>query len=388
MRISPRNPVLFVLVLIGILACFFTGFLSEAPNRLVSGRPLMLWQVTGAPLHLAFAALAVALVALSWAKASRTATTTALAMAGALLLLLFFAAGHCASILMTESRPATRIALGPAFWIAVFALAMTMLDALQRMAAGAAARFLVVGILLLALAVMTATGLFDQLSIMREYAARRDVFAGELVRHGVLVLASCATALAIGVPLGILVARRPVAGSAVFGTLNLLQTIPSVALFGLLIIPLSALAAAVPLLAALGVAGIGPAPAIVALVLYSLLPMVRNTQAAVTGVDRTVVDAAQGMGLTQAQIFWRIELPLGLPTIVAGLRIMLVQTIGLAVVAALIGAGGLGTFVFQGIGQYATDLVLLGAIPTILLALAADFLLTTLILILARGTTP
>jgi len=388
MRIAPRNPVLLVLILISVGACLFAGFLSDAPNRLISGRPLMLWEATGAPMHLALALLAAALLTLSWAKTSSTAAASALTIAGVLLLLLFFAAGHCAAILMAESRPATRIALGPAFWIAVFSIAMAMLDALQRIAAGGVARFLVVGILVLALAAMTAAGVFDQLSIMREYAARREVFAGELVRHGVLVLASGAAALAIGVPLGILVARRPAAGGAVFGTLNLLQTIPSVALFGLLIVPLSALAAAVPVLAALGVAGIGPAPAIIALVLYSLLPMVRNTQAAITGVDRTVVDAARGMGLTKAQLFWRIELPLGLPTMIAGLRIMLVQTIGLAVVAALIGAGGLGTFVFQGIGQYATDLVLLGAIPTILLALAADFLLTTLILVLTRGTAP
>jgi osmoprotectant transport system permease protein len=388
MRAAPQNPVLFVLVLIAILACLFTGFLSDAPNRLVSGKPLTLWQVTGAPLPLAIALLAAALAALSWAKPRQATTATTLAIAGALLLFLFFAAGHCASILMAENRPATRIGLGPAFWIAVFSLAMIVLDALQRMAARAAARVFVVGILVLALAAMTAVGLFDQLSIMREYAARRDVFATEMMRHGVLVLASCALALAIGVPLGLLVVRKPAAGGALFGTLNLLQTIPSVALFGLLIVPLSALAAAVPVLASLGVAGIGPAPAIIALVLYSLLPMVRNTQAAIIGVDRAVIDAAQGMGLTHPQIFWRVELPLGLPTMIAGLRIMLVQTIGLAVVAALIGAGGLGTFVFQGIGQYATDLVLLGAIPTILLALAADFVLTTLILFLTKGNAP
>src|SRR5579863_3527172 len=182
MRISMRNPVLFVLVLIAILACLFTGFLTDAPNRLVSGRALMLWQVTGAPIHLAFALLAAALLALSWTRATRAATTTALAIAGAFLLLFFFAAGHCASILMAESLPATRIALGPAFWIAIFCLAMAMLDALQRMAAGAAARFLVVGILVLALAAMNAAGLFDQLSIMREYASRREVFASELAR--------------------------------------------------------------------------------------------------------------------------------------------------------------------------------------------------------------
>jgi osmoprotectant transport system permease protein len=123
------------------------------------------------------------------------------------------------------------------------------------------------------------------------------------------------------------------------------------------------------------VGGIGPAPAIIALVLYALLPIVRNTVSGISGVDPGVIDAARGVGLTQAQIFWRVELPLALPILVAGLRIVIVQAIGLAVVAALIGAGGLGTFVFEGLGQYALDLVLLGALPAIGLALAADFVL-------------
>ena len=126
------------------------------------------------------------------------------------------------------------------------------------------------------------------------------------------------------------------------------------------------------------IGGIGIAPAIVALVLYALLPVVRNTVAGLTGVDGAVIEAARGMGLTAGQIFRQIELPLALPVFLAGLRIVLVQAIGLAVVAALIGAGGLGTFVFEGLGQYAVDLVLLGALPAILLALAADFLLQTL----------
>jgi osmoprotectant transport system permease protein len=138
---------------------------------------------------------------------------------------------------------------------------------------------------------------------------------------------------------------------------------------------LSALAAALPWLAALGVGGIGPAPAIIALVLYALLPIVRNTTIGLAGIDPAIVDAAAGMGLTQRQVFWRIELPLALPVLLAGLRIVIVQTIGLAVVAALIGAGGLGTFVFEGLGQYAIDLVLLGALPAIFMALAADFVL-------------
>jgi len=115
---------------------------------------------------------------------------------------------------------------------------------------------------------------------------------------------------------------------------------------------------------------------------------VRNTSAGITGVDGAVIEAGRGMGLTQRQIFRQVELPLALPVLLAGLRIVTVQAIGLAVVAALIGAGGLGTFVFEGLGQYAVDLVLLGALPAIFLALAADFILQTLIAVLRRYHAP
>jgi len=169
-----------------------------------------------------------------------------------------------------------------------------------------------------------------------------------------------------------------------FAGLNLLQTVPSIALFGLLIVPLSALATAVPVLGRLGIAGIGLAPAVIALVLYALLPIVRSTVAGISGVDPGVIDAARGMGMTRRQLFWRVELSLAAPVLLAGLRIVTVQAIGLAVVAALIGAGGLGSFVFEGLGQYAADLVLLGALPTIALALAADFLLQLLASLLRR----
>jgi osmoprotectant transport system permease protein len=229
-----------------------------------------------------------------------------------------------------------------------------------------------------AVVLMAHAGQFEVLSLAGEYRTRHDLFAAALVRHVVLVGAAVGPAVLIGLPLGVAAARRPPLQGPLFGFLNLLQTIPSIALFGMLLVPLSAVAAALPMLAALGIGGIGPAPAVIALILYGLLPVVRNTLAGIAGVDPGVIDAASGMGMTRRQLFWRIELPLALPLLIAGLRIVTVQAIGLAVVAALIGAGGLGSFVFEGLGQYAADLVLLGALPAILLALAADFLLQML----------
>jgi osmoprotectant transport system permease protein len=388
MSVTPRNRVLFVLIVGAMAACLLTGFVSEAPNRLISGHALALLRVSPPLTMLAIIGLGVALFLLAFSPETRKTQGATIVIAGVLLLLIIFDAGRVASILMKGAPPATRIGLGPGFWVALFCLSMITIDALQRLRSGTVVRFTALALIVAPIAIMLSLGTFNQLSLLREYASRRDVFTMELIRHGVLVLASSSVALLIGMPLGLLVARKPTTSGAVFSTLNLLQTIPSVALFGILIVPLSALAAAFPTLGAIGIGGIGPAPAILALILYALLPVARNTQAGITGVDPAVIDAAKGIGFTPSQIFWRVELPLGLPTFLAGFRIMLVQTIGLAVVAALIGAGGLGTFVFQGIGQYATDLVLLGAIPAILLALAADFLVTLATAALTERPTP
>src|SRR5262249_24684403 len=151
-------------------------------------------------------------------------------------------------------------------------------------------------------------GTFDALSIAREYASRRQLFADAVARHVALVVGSVGPAIMIGFPLGISTARNSRLQAPVFALLNTLQTIPSIALFGLLIVPLSALAVAIPWLGALGVGGIGVAPAIIALTLYALLPVARNTTAGSTTVDGAVIDAARGMGLTSRQIFWQVEL--------------------------------------------------------------------------------
>src|SRR5262249_7008984 len=182
----------------------------------------------------------------------------------------------------------------------------------------------------------------------------------------------------------ILCHRVPRLRAGVLGTLNLIQTIPAIALFGILMAPLGALAGAVPLAAALGIRGIGAAPAVVALFLYSLLPIVANTIAGLKRVSPATVEAASGMGMTPWQVLTGVELALALPVILTGIRIVLVQNIGLVAIAALIGGGGLGTFIFQGIGQTAIDLVLLGAIPIVVLAFSAAVLLDALVEVLDR----
>jgi len=379
-----RNQVLFTLVIAAAIAVAATGFVGYAPNRLVSGRPINLWEAASLPVTAIIVLLGALLLALCFAAPSRPLYYAEAGLAAALLLLALIAAGQAAGGLMQGAKPAVRVSLGAAFWALMSCAALAVVDALQRVGAGPWARVLAAAAISAGAAGLAAAGVFEDLSIAREYATRRQLFADALLRHISLVAGSVGPAIAIGFPLGVAAARNRRLQGPLFAVLNVLQTIPSIALFGLLIVPLAALATAAPPLAALGIGGIGVAPAIVALVLYALLPVVRNTAAGLAGVDGTVVEAGRGMGLTQRQIFRQVELPLALPVLLAGLRIVTVQAIGLAVVAALIGAGGLGTFVFEGLGQYATDLVLLGALPAIFLALTADFVLQTVVAVLPR----
>jgi len=167
-----------------------------------------------------------------------------------------------------------------------------------------------------------------------------------------------------------------------FFDLNIVQTIPSLALFGLLIFPLAALSRRFPLLHEWGISGIGRAPAILALSFYAMLPIARNTFTALAQIPESLRDAGRGMGMTRRQLLARVEVPLALPLILAGVRTAAVQAVGNTVVAALIGAGGLGIFIFQGLGQYAADMILLGTLPVIAMAVIVDMLMGGLVRLL------
>jgi osmoprotectant transport system permease protein len=180
-----------------------------------------------------------------------------------------------------------------------------------------------------------------------------------LGEHLVMVLSAILIAAAIAIPTGLLLASRPRGREWALGFASVGQTIPSLALFGFLIpIPF--------------IGGIGPHTAIIALVIYALLPILRNTVTGILGVETVVRDSALAMGMTRGQILRMVELPLAAPTIIAGVRIATVTTIGTATIAAAIGAGGLGVFIFRGIASVDKVQILAGAVPAALLALGAD----------------
>ncbi|HEX5461992.1 MAG TPA: ABC transporter permease [Steroidobacteraceae bacterium] len=365
-----------LLTLVGAAGLLLLPFVAFKANRILPGDPRGLAEVlpTWAALGCWAALAAVAGVALFAVNAP---LRLAASLAGIVVTAMALAAA--ANALTPPHDLIVRVAPGAGFWLLLAALGLLATDAITRMRPGPGARVLLLALFLGAAGFTLAHGTFDHVSVMREYAVNAAAFAVAARQHVLLSLGSLGAAVIVALPLGVFCHRAPRLRPGVLSALNIIQTIPSIALFGILMAPLGALAVHVPLAAAVGIRGIGAAPAVLALFLYSLLPIVANTVAGLERVSPATVEAALGMGMTRWQTLMGVELVLALPVILTGIRIVLVQNIGLVTVAALIGGGGFGTFVFGGIGQAATDLVLLGAIPTVVLAFSAAVLLDALV---------
>ena len=347
-------------------------FIEFKPNRVAEGEAVGLWStgLTWEPWLLAAIVLTALLLGVSGegprVRAGKVAVGIAL-FAAALL-----AALRAGLLLVTDQTPFGRVGPVSGFWVLVLATFLIVEGSLRtaryspllKGAIGA----LPPTIVILALA----SGGLDTFAMVQEYVTRADRFSQELVTHLRLAGGAVLAAVTAGVPLGLLAWKRRAFDRPVFAAVNTIQTIPSLALFGLMIAPLALLSRQFPLLRAMGVRGIGTAPALIALTLYALLPIVRNTYTSLSVIPDAVIEAGSGMGMNRFQLLRLVEAPLSIPIILSGIRTSVVQAIGNTTVAALIGAGGLGVFVFQGLGQAAPDLIVMGVIPIIVLAVLVD----------------
>lgn len=376
-----HNRVLLLLVLLLVVAGGVLPFINHAPNRLVSGEPLALAQLPGHALVL-MVIPALVLAGLALIPGLRFPQLLTMVVGEVLFIIALVVMGKTATDLAAQGSSVARTSPGSGLWLGFALCLLLCADAINRLTSKALWRLLLnLQIWIVPIALLL-SGFFDDLSLLKEYANRQDVFDDALSRHLALLLGTLIPALLIGVPLGALCYQRQSLQPPVFALLNVIQTVPSVALFGLLIAPLAGLAALFPWLGALGVSGIGVTPALIALVLYALLPLVRGVVAGLSQVPRNIIESAEGMGMSRWQIFWRAEVPLALPVLLRSLRVVCVQTIGMAVIAALIGAGGFGAIIFQGLLSSALDLVLLGVIPVIALAVLLDTLFKLVISLL------
>jgi len=365
-----------VIAAIVAYAALFAPFATFRANRIVPGQARSILEALPPTLGALLLAILIVggIIALLRTPLILRLSASIVALAALVILI-----GISGNFLTPAGNSFARVAPASGFWLLIFAFTLLLADVLTRLNLSPLARVGVLAVAALAIAALLVSGSWDSLSILKEYANRADSFWTEASKHVTLALGSLAAAVVVGLPLGIFCHRVEPLRAGVLNVLNIVQTIPSIALFGLLIAPLGWVATHVPGAAAIGIRGIGTAPAFVALFLYSLLPVVANTVVGLAGVPRAANDAARGMGMTDRQRLFDVELPLAFPVILTGIRIVLVQNIGLATIAALIGGGGFGVFVFQGVGQTAMDLVLLGALPTVALAFAAAIVLDAVI---------
>lgn len=440
----------------GLLGLVGTDWLVFKANRLVGGESYGALALS-TPWTLLLGGLWVALLVVGFAPFRGRAWVLSVLASLAFVSSLLFV-GRETTGLLVEAPAAARVSLQGGVWLALLAYYIALFAALEEFRGGRVGRVLLIAPGLGVALALILTGTLSDLGLARELASGSGSFAAETWRHLALSGTSVLLAALLGIPAAIWAARQERVAAVVLPTASLLQTLPSLALFGLMLAPLAELgrslsvgdalliigvggvgvalllallrrvrerlstgvtgaltlfvllALLIPLalftvitavalndifvallsfdpsglrvgaplsapLSELGVRGIGTAPALIALTLYALLPIVRNTYTGIKEVPAAAVEAGRGMGMSPAQILRRVELPLALPLLVEGLRASAVLTIGIATVAYLIGAGGLGTFIQRGIDQVVPDLILLGAVPIIGLALLFDGLL-------------
>lgn len=377
-RVVASDSVTITGVVVGLIS-LLAGWLTLKPNRISAGISFSFHESVGWIGLTIILTLWLVCFSLSYFRKGKLPAVILGTAANLILVLSFVFASLSATRLLEGKLPYARVSLGVGFWMTLVATYIVIFASRQRLDNSPVLRNIISWTGVVFLLFLLIAGWFKDFSVLQEFAGREERFVQELIHHVFLVGISVTIGTILGITLGIWATRSKRAEKPIFFIANITQTIPSLALFGLLIAPLSALSFHFPVLREIGIRGVGDTPAIIALIIYSLLPIVRNTYVGLRQVDIAVIDAGTGMGMSRTQVFRKIEVPLAAPLVLEGVRTASVQSVGLAAVAALIGAGGLGWFIFQGLGQAATDLILLGAIPIIVLAIIVDAIMRTIV---------
>ncbi len=347
------------------LAAVFTDWFQLKANRLVSGDGVSYLASLGTPVGVLLAVFWVAAMVVAIFPRHRLSALGLGILPLAILLTMLLGSGAGAGRLLETAPELARVAPSGGFWLSALAVYVVFYAATRQ---GMPFRTLISISSVAIVVVGIAVGWLDNLSWMVEYEAQRVRFGQELWRHIEIFGVSLVASVVIGLPLGVWAAKGKFARPVLY-VLGVIQTVPSLALFGLLLVAMAAVRDALP---GLGISAIGFLPAVIAITLYSLLPITQHTYSGLKGVNPSIKDAGAGLGMNRRQLLLQVELPLAAPAILSGVRIAAVQAVGGTAVAALIGAGGLGFFIFQGLGQAAADLIMLGALSVVALALVVN----------------
>ncbi|MGC9384736.1 MAG: ABC transporter permease [Kosmotogaceae bacterium] len=382
--VTKREQVLILGSIIGILAIIFLPLVSVKPNRLLPGEPVNIFEAypfASIVILLCWAIVVLLSLFMRKTRGFVSRDFVSLILADLAFFLLLFYMGLASKNLLSEDMPYGRVSIGAAVWVSILSLYTVHFSVLKKLK-----KPFVKGVLTLiipfALIIMFLSGFLSEISVVKEYYGRSDRFLLAMNQHLFISFLAAGLGTLIGIPLGIISYRRKCLEKPIFAITNFLQTVPAIALFGLLILPLALLSERFSLLKSIGISGTGYAPALIALTLYALLPIVRNTYTSLDIISKDIIEAGKGMGMSKKQLLTKIELPLAIPIVLAGIRLATVQAIGNTTLAALIGAGGFGKFIFQGVGQGAMDLIILGTLPVLFLAIITDICFKGLISLL------
>jgi len=370
---NPSPGVLFyACVAVALLSVSLVPYLELRPNRTATGTGLALFTAgAGWSLLLAFLVVVVpvAHVFRRFVQVRVAGSLVLVSLVPVALAALAFVSSAIGRIEIAQAR----ISVGLGFWLflaAVFGMTSTFAPASGRRPDVLVRSALLAGSAVLAF--MLASGSLDSLSLFKEYENRKTTFLAESLRHFSYAGGSTLAALATGIPFGYAASRSRAWEKPVFFMANMAQAFPTISLLGLMMVPLSMLANRFPTLDALGIRGVGWAPASIVLFLYALLPVTANAHAGFRMIEPPVLDAAKGLGMHGWPLFLRVQLPLAWPAILGGARTALTQNLGNAVLAGLIGGGGLGSLIFLGLAQAAPDLILLGVLPLVIMVFVSE----------------
>jgi osmoprotectant transport system permease protein len=357
---------------IGLVSLLGLPFATVRHSRIATGVSVSVKASLPAWMFAALVLAWLAVLALSFVRDERWAAIARGVIGGAMIGALAATSGWAAIHLAEGAGRFSRVSIGGGVWVSALAAYTLTLSSRRQVGRGTTLSRVIAWIGPLTILALLASGYLSELGIMKEYANVSDRFWVETVNTIVYAGVAVLIATAIGLGLGIAAYKRPRLERPVFGAVSVFQTIPGLAMVGLLVAPLAAFSFAVPILRRFGVGGIGWTPVVIALTLYALLAIVRITHAGLRSVSATVVDAGRGMGMASGQLLREVELPIGMPVVFSGVRTSAVQTFGNATLGAFVGGVTLGRFIFQGLAEQAPDLTMLGSIALVVIALLVD----------------
>ena len=366
-----KDKTMLLLSSVGAAAFVFMNLIENKPNRISTGIKYSSFEFFGS-IGILLLILWVTLITMSFYEHEHK--NNLVFIITTLLTLGLFWSLQLKTSEYIGGQTSGRITLSSGFYVQIFCIYMMFSTYTYKIKNYKYIKLIGFLSIFITLAYLIFSGSFDDLSLIKEYNIKKTQFIDNLRIHALLTFGSVLSGMLIAIPLGFLAYSKKNLENKIMIPLSIIETIPSLSLFGILLVPLSGLGK-LPFFDSIGVSGIGWAPAYIALTLYTLLPIGRNTLTGFYSVDKNVIEAAKGMGMTDFQILKKIELPLAFPIIFTGIRIAFVQTIGGAVLAGLVGGGGMGTFVFLGLGEASPDLILLGVLPIVIFTVLLDYIL-------------